>query len=133
MAGRMFRHSFPVLAVLAVAAPALAQNDPFRVVNGARVPATALHIVRSGQDGWGANLLARGPLAPGATLSMRPPEGANCRFDLRLVLLDGQETIRRDANVCQERQVVLGAGASAPPLPQAGRGEQTMPSTGRRD
>ncbi|HWT08986.1 MAG TPA: hypothetical protein VN329_07460 [Roseomonas sp.] len=134
----MIRHSLPVLlAMLATAPPALAQHEPFRVVNGARVPATALHIVRSGRDGWGANLL-RGPLAPGATLSMRPPEGTNCRFDLRLVFQDGQEAIRRDADVCQERQLVLGVGASAPapvvpPLPQVGGGDQMLPSIGRRD
>lgn len=133
----MIRHSLLSLALALVAMPALAQSDPFRVVNGARQPATALHIVRSGQEGWSGNLL-RGPLAPGATLSMRPPEAAGCRFDLRLVLQDGQEAIRRDANVCHERQVVVGGEASttapaAPPQPQVGGGDRLPPSIVGRD
>ena len=137
MAGNMIRHGLLAIALGVTAAPAVAQNDPFRVINGARVPATALHIVRSGQEGWSANLL-RGPLPPGGMLSMRPPEGAGCRFDLRLVLQDGQEAIRRDANVCQDRQVVVGGGAgttapAAPSLPQVGGGDRLLPSIGGRD
>ena len=137
MAGKMIRHSLLLLALAPIAMPALAQNEPFRVVNGARLPATALHIARSGQDGWSANLL-RGTLAPGAALSMRPPETAGCRFDLRLVLQGGQEEIRRDADVCRDRQVVVGGGASAtapatPSLPQVGGGDRLLPSIGGRD
>lgn len=114
----MIRHAVLVLAFAALAKPALAQNEPFRVVNGTRVPATALHVVRTGQDGWGVNLLTRGLLAPGAALSMRPPEGAGCRFDIRLLLQNGQDAIRRDADVCQERLLVV-AGDAPAAAPQA--------------
>ena len=124
MTGRMIRYAILALALATLAGPALAQNEPFRVVNGTRLPATALHVVRTGQDGWGPNLLTRGPLAPGAALSMRPPEGAGCKFDLRLVLQNGQDAIRRDADVCHERLLVVAesAAATAPPAPtpQAG-------------
>ncbi len=134
----MIRHRLLLLVVLAWASPALAQNEPFRIVNGAGVPATTLNIVRAGQDGWGSNLLSRGPLRPGAQLSMRPPEGAGCRFDLRLLLQDGQEIIRRDADVCQDRLLVVGGEAAAPPsspgpLPQVGGGDRLLPSVGGRN
>lgn len=99
-----------LLALLLSAGPALAQYDPFRIVNGATIPATALHLVRSGQEGWGPNLLTRGPLAPGAALSLRPPEAAGCRFDIRLAFEDGREAIRRDADVCRDRTQRLEPG-----------------------
>ena len=95
------------LGLLLLHGPALAQNEPFRIINGAAVPATALHVVRSGQEGWGANLLSRGPLASGSALAMRPPEAAGCQFDIRLVLQDGREAVRRDADVCRDRAISL--------------------------
>jgi serine protease Do len=133
----MMRLALALLAPLALAMPAAAQNEPFRIVNGAAAPATGLYLTRSGQEGWGRNLL-RGPLAPRAALSMRPPEGAGCRFDIRLTLQDGQEAIRRDVDVCGNRVVVVadGGGATAPaapPLPQVGGGDRFLPSVGGRD
>lgn len=136
----MMRHALALLALLALlafAAPAVAQNEPFRIVNGARVPATGLYVMRSGQEAWGRNLL-RGPLAPGAALSMRPPEGAGCRFDIRLTLQDGQEAIRHNADVCEDRVVVVAEGTgttapAAPTLPQVGGGDRLLPSVGGRN
>ena len=131
MARSMIRSGLAFLALLASIAPALAQNEPFRVTNGARLPAVALHIVRSGEDGWGPNQLTRGPLAPGEMLSMRPPESAGCLFDMRLLLQDGAELIRRQVNVCESRAVVLPGPAAvpapgAPPAPQPGAGDRPI-------
>ncbi|MBW6399114.1 trypsin-like peptidase domain-containing protein [Roseomonas sp. HJA6] len=103
----------PVTLFLAAAAlglatpPALAQSEPFRIVNQTPVPATALHAVRSGRRDWGGNLLNRGPLRSGAQFSLRPADGAGCQFDIRMVLADGQEVVRRDANICTERTVAM--------------------------
>ncbi len=87
--------------------PALAQTEPFRIVNRTPLPATALHAVRSGRPDWGGNLLSRGPIGPGGTFALRPAEGAGCQFDIRMVLQDGQEVVRRDANICTERTVTM--------------------------
>ena len=106
---------------LGLAVPdARAQTEPFRIVNRTAAPATALHAVRSGRPDWGGNLLNRGPLAPGAQFALRPAEGAGCRFDLRMVLQDGQEVVRRDTDICAERTVALALPA-APPAPMAQR------------
>mgnify|MGYP003608589476 FL=1 len=95
-------------ATIGLAAPAAqAQNEPFRIVNRTPLVATALHAVRSGRPDWGGNLLNRGPLRPGAQFSLRPSEAAGCRFDLRMVLQDGQEVVRRNADICTERTVVM--------------------------
>lgn len=99
---------FLATATLGLAAPAAqAQNEPFRIVNRTPGAATALHAVRSGRPDWGGNLLNRGPMPPGGQFSLRPSEGAGCRFDLRMVLQDGQEVVRRDTDICAERTVTM--------------------------
>ena len=102
----------PAFLLLAGAPPAVAQNEPFRIVNRSPVPATALHVMPTGRTAWSANLLNRGPLAPGAFFSLRPGEGSGCRFDVRLVLQDGRELLRRDADICADRSVEMA------PLPE---------------
>lgn len=129
----MLHRILPLLGVLALAPPALAQGEPFRVLNASAVQATGLYVVRSGSDAWGANLLNRGPLAAGAQFGLRAPVGAGCRFDIRIVLQTGQEEVRRDVDVCAERTVAMaGAFRSPPPraatLPQVGGGERLIPS-----
>jgi hypothetical protein len=99
--------------VLAPAA-AQAQNEPVRIFNRATVPATQLFVLRTGHTAWSANLL-REPLPPGRFLSVRLGEGAGCRFDLRMVLQDGREILRQDADVCATRSVEL----TPPPPPPA--------------
>ncbi|MEO3473629.1 trypsin-like peptidase domain-containing protein [Roseomonas sp. CAU 1739] len=95
-------------AVFGLAAPvAQAQTEPFRIVNQTPATAMALHAVRSGRPDWGGNLLNRGPLPPGGEFALRPSEGAGCRFDLRMVLRDGQEVVRRDTDICAQRTVAL--------------------------
>ncbi|MBR0674142.1 hypothetical protein [Neoroseomonas soli] len=125
-----------VLALLLSAPPALAQTEPFRVVNRTQLAATALHAVPSGQQAWGANLLNQGPLRPGAYFALRPPERAGCRFDLRLVLENGQEVLRREADICAERTVEMAPGPAAPPtpaapMPQVGGGDRLLPEIHR--
>lgn len=106
------------LLSLALPAPAaMAQSEPFRVVNRTALPATALHAVRTGRADWGANLLNRGALAPGATFALRPSEGTGCGFDLRLVLLNGQEVVRRNVDICSNRTVPMVASVLAPTAP----------------
>ena len=103
----------PLMLALA-APPAQAQNEPFRVVNRGDAPAVALHAVRSGRPDWGGNLLNRGPLNPGAAFALRPAEGAGCAFDLRLVLQDGRQVIRRNLDICANRVIAMAPGAAPP-------------------
>lgn len=122
-----------LLTALAAAPPALAQGEPFRILNASAAPATELYVVRSGTDAWGGNLLNRGPLAAGAQFGLRAPVGAGCVFDIRIVLQTGQEAVRRDVDVCEERTVPMaGAFRSVPPpapsLPQVGGGDRLIPS-----
>src|SRR3712207_5652327 len=110
------------LALLALVAPALAESQPFRVVNRTGADATALNAVRSprgAQNDWGGNLLRPDrPLTPGGGFNVRPSEEAGCRFDLRLVLADGRESVLRDQDICASREIEMAAAARpAAPLP----------------
>ncbi|MBU8537200.1 trypsin-like peptidase domain-containing protein [Falsiroseomonas tokyonensis] len=116
----------PALGPLPASAPALAQEagqlrppeGAVRIVNRTGQPATALHAVRSGRTDWGSNLLNRGPLPNNAGFTLRPNAEAGCRFDIRLVLEDGRESLARDQDICANRQLELHtASAAAPPTP----------------
>ncbi|WP_198373638.1 hypothetical protein [Roseomonas rosulenta] len=103
-------------------APALAQLQPVRVMNAAPVSATGLFLAPVGTSGWGANLLAGMTLQPQGMMSVQLGEGSGCRFDVRLVLRDGREALRRDVDLCTERVVTMApdpatAPAAAPPPP----------------
>lgn len=114
-----------LLLALTLAAPAVAEVQPFRVLNRTGQDATALHAVRSprgSQDDWGRNLLAR-PLSADGAFNLRPSDSAGCRFDIRMVLADGREARLTDRDICAEPQVpvearlVAAVAAKPPPLP----------------
>lgn len=130
----LYRACLPVLLLFASPAAASTPNEPLRIVNGAPLPAVGLFVARAGAADWGRNLLNQGPIRAGAFFSLRMPEGSGCRFDLRLMLQDGQEIVRRDADVCAQRHQVLAPASPAPPLgetaplPQVGGGERFLPA-----
>ena len=109
---------------------AQAQAEPVRIVNRTGFEATALHAVRSGRPDWGNNLLNRGPLPPNMSFAMRPSAEAGCRFDIRLVLSDGRESIVRDRDICAEPRVELSAAAL--PAPAAAPVAQARPNPNAR-
>jgi S1-C subfamily serine protease len=122
---------FALFLLIFAPSPALPQTEPFRVLNQTDQSAHSLFAVRTGRPDWGANMLTRGPLAPGAGFNLRPAENAGCRFDFRMVLRDGREIINRGHDVCAEKVVAMqtplprppGTAAPTPtPPPQAGRG-----------
>jgi len=118
-----------LFALILAPLPALSQTEPFRVLNQTEQSAHSLFAVRTGRPDWGANMLTRGPLAPGAGINIRPAQNAGCRFDFRMVLSDGREVINRGHDICAEKVVAMQAalarppGAAAPaPSPQARSG-----------
>jgi S1-C subfamily serine protease len=109
-----------LLLSLLLALPAAAQApapapEPVRIVNRTGAEATALHAVRSGRPDWGSNLLNRGPLPSGSAFNLRTNPEAGCRFDIRLVLADGRESISRDRDICAETRVELATAAAPAP------------------
>jgi len=126
------RHAL-LLTFLLLAGPVLAQapaTEPVRVVNRTGEPATALHAVRSGRTDWGGNLLNRGPLGNGQVFNLRPNPDAGCRFDIRLVLEDGRESVVRDRDICAEKRVEMAAATA--PAPAASSVPQARPNPNAR-
>jgi S1-C subfamily serine protease len=107
------------LTILLLALPAGAQApaapEPVRIVNRTGAEATALHAVRSGRPDWGGNLLNRGPLPSGSAFNLRTNPDAGCRFDIRLVLADGRESVARDRDICATPRIELTTAAAPPP------------------
>ena len=87
------------------------------MVNRTGADAVTLNAVRAprGAGGdWGSNLLRPDrPLTPGGGFRVQPNADAGCRFDLRLVLADGRESVLRDQDICTRREVEM-ATAAAP-------------------
>jgi serine protease Do len=113
----------------AAVAPAAAQQEPFRVVNRTGQQAMELNAVRSPRgaaNDWGRNLLPR-PLGPDGNFSLRPSEAAGCRFDIRMLLIDGREAKLEDQDVCAARVVAIGPQSVAP-LPGAMGAPEPVPS-----
>ena len=107
----------PMTAPSPAPAPAA---EPVRIVNRTGVEASALHAVRAGRADWGGNLLNRGPLPNNAAFALRVNAEAGCRFDIRMVLADGRESLARDRDICAELRIELTtAAAAAPPVAQA--------------
>lgn len=114
----------PPAALLLPPLPAPAQEaaavaaGTFRVVNRTGADAVALNAVRTprgAQGDWGNNLLRPDrPLASGGGFRVQPSAEAGCRFDLRLVLADGRESVLRDQEICGTGREVEMAAAAAP-------------------
>jgi serine protease Do len=109
------------LSCLAATGAAAQEAEPFRILNRTGQEATALHAVRSprgAQGDWGPNLLRPDrPLGAEAGFRVRPGPGTGCRFDLRLVLADGRESILRDRDICAEPEVTMAATIARPTAP----------------
>lgn len=104
-----------LLALLIAPFPALAQTEPFRVLNQTESSAHSLFAVQTGRQDWGSNLLTRGPMAPGTELRVRPAQNSGCRFDFRMVLSDGREVITRGQDICAEKVVAMQTPLARPP------------------
>jgi S1-C subfamily serine protease len=111
-----------LLLLLCLAVPAAAQApEPVRIANRTGVEATILNAVRSGRADWGSNLLNRGPLPNGSVFNLRVNPEAGCRFDIRLVLTDGRESIARERDICAEKRVEMTSAAAPAPAVAAAR------------
>jgi hypothetical protein len=115
-------------AVLSAASPASAQsgapNASFNLVNSSSQVVKELFATPAGFDNWGKSRLDGKTIAAGASFAVRLPANGNCRYDIRVVTVDGKVEDRRGIDTCKTDDVVFSgataaAGPSAPPA--AGR------------
>lgn len=88
-----------MVAVLA-AAPALAQDIQFTIVNQSGVDITELYARAAGAGDWEENILAGATLPSGNDGTVTIAGAGACEFDLRMVFADG-DTLEDRANLCE--------------------------------
>jgi serine protease Do len=130
------------------AQPTVTLDSPVPAASGARAPGLVRIVNRTGRDAMqfylanagaplGPNRLGR-PLPAGESLLQRAGGSADCHVDLRMVLADGQEEVRRNHDICARPTIVLGNAAPRPEQtavrppepPQPGRGRRLSSGTG---
>lgn len=98
---RFLRRGLPAaLVMLALAAPALAQDPSFRLNNRTSVTINEVYVSSVNDNAWGRDLLGANVLPPGQTLIIRLP-GGQCLNDIRVVFANGQSHERRRVDTCQ--------------------------------
>ena len=94
--------SLILLAYSATVAQLRAGDRLVRFTNETRQPIVELHVSAAGAGDWQGDLLGSDYLPPGVSVLVPiadPNEG--CRIDVKMVLDDGSERIRRSVDICQ--------------------------------
>lgn len=93
------KHLVPV-AFLAFAAPAVAQDTQFELVNTSGYTLMEFYASPSSVDAWGQDILGANVLPSGSSSTISIADGqAQCSFDLRMVFDDGTDKTA-SVNVC---------------------------------
>lgn len=97
------------LLLAGFAAPALAQDVQYELVNNSGLTLMEFYTSPVDEGTWGDDILGADVLAPGETGSVNIADGsALCDYDLRFVFEDGQELV--DAvNICDMASYTLTA------------------------
>jgi hypothetical protein len=83
-----------------------AGGDPsLHVINKDKQAIAELYASPTGQP-HGANLLEKGPLAPDAAITVKPPHAANCSYDLRVVFAD-KSVKSRTMDLCKTTELAV--------------------------
>jgi hypothetical protein len=99
-------------AALILACGAQAQNDgknrQVKIINKTSEIMTKFYASRIGTDGWGKDRLGDQVLRRNYEIELNITDGSNaCRFDLRAVFDNGEESTRFDFNVCTEVSITF--------------------------
>ena|SRR5271154_878144 len=96
--------AFLVLLAMPLHANAQSENRVVKIVNESSAPIYHLYVSNVGEDNWGLDQLGIYQTIDSdryRVFNMDDGTGY-CMFDLKAVLSDGREAIRRNFNVCRE-------------------------------
>ena len=93
---------FAVTAALAlIAAPALAEDLQFVLINNSSVNLHQLYVSETASDAWGEDILGQDILEAGMQATVTITDGLSvCDYDLRFVAEDGSEATGTQ-NLCE--------------------------------
>lgn len=99
--------SLAALAFAASAAPALAEDLVFDLINDSSANLQELYVSAHEADNWGADILGRDVLEAGADGNVTISDGkATCDYDMRFVM-DNGNTIDGTANLCETNSFTI--------------------------
>jgi hypothetical protein len=107
------RVSLAACLALALAAPAMADDPSFNLVNRARVAVTTLFVTPAGDANWGQDRLRGHPIAPGGSFLVHRRADGNCIMDIRAVFADGKAEERKAINTCNLDAVAVGLATAS--------------------
>jgi hypothetical protein len=85
--------------------PPIRRERQVLFTNEMREPIVELYAAAVGSGRWQGDLLGRDYLQPGASIAVDIDDDANCRVDLKIVLDDGSEMLRRSVDVCRPPEI----------------------------
>lgn len=98
---RATRAVIAVLSVVALAAPAVAEDLAFRLVNETGADLVGFHVSAGESQTWEENLLEGAYLAPGYEIEVIIADGATtCIYDIRGVFGDGEAVEDYGLDLC---------------------------------
>jgi len=95
------------LLLAGLAAPALAQDVQYQLVNDSGLTLMEFYTSAVDEGTWGDDILGANVLAPGETGTVNIADGsAQCSYDLRFVFEDGSEFVD-SVNICDTASYTL--------------------------
>lgn len=112
--------------LLAQPGDARAQSaDPsFRIINNTLHVVNEVYAAPSHGSGWGHDRLGTEVIGPAASHIIRLPANGNCTYDIRIAYQGGAAEERRNLDICNLTDVVLGTARPPPRAPGGRRGAQ---------
>jgi predicted secreted protein len=96
-----FHYIAAVVAALAVATPALAEDLHISIKNNTSEDLTELYVSHVGTNSWEENILPE-DAEPGATQPVDIEDGrSTCEYDIKAVFSDGGKAEFRNQNLCE--------------------------------
>ena len=93
--------------VFATAAPALARNTAFSIVNNSAQSIWHVYVSPDFFTEWGADWLGRDVIMPGERRQIAPGNADGCFYDVRVVYRNGEVETRYDQNLCAISEMVF--------------------------
>ncbi|MFA5122228.1 hypothetical protein [Zavarzinia sp.] len=91
-----------LFAVSVSAAPALAEDLTFKLLNSTSVAVTEFYLSPTNVNDWEENLLGDDTLSAGTSTSVTVADGRKtCTYDIKSVFKDGDVVEDRGVNLCE--------------------------------
>ncbi len=115
----MIKTAMAIAAVALLAAPALAEDWDFVLVNNTGKPIKGIDISAGGAGSWVANKIEpemkrEGTTKAGGRMTVHFDKGSGCKYDVKATFADDTSAIWSGINVCDNAYVTLNYANGTP-------------------